>query len=337
MKNFLLTCLATCLLLFTHTNSHAQLPDIEFDASESCWYEVDGQYYFRIVTNRPNNPAVSDVHMYIKISGVWSGQLLRSHYYTSPIDATKDIHIFNITDPINGNLILPDPDGCYEIFIHPDATIIPPSQFGTTFNVCECDEDCDASIKYTYWGNYTVTLEPLNYPYNPTDPNIYTWSYGDGTGGIIHSWSKIYPGPGQYTVCLTIDNGNGICKECIEICLPEEKNGNDGDTTQGQKPAPKDTEVNSGLAKVQPNVFYLYPNPTNGHFTLQIDSKSENEEVYIVITDLSGRVVNQSNYDINKGIQKIEFNTSNLSQGLYHFKAYTRASGSFVSLLNISK
>lgn len=319
--------------LFISSEVRAQAPNFQVDVSKSCWYEVDGKVYFRMTTNRPFHPIVPDATIYINIPGSgWTGMMTSSYTYPHPTDPNLEVHIFDVSQ--NGYVIPTPYNDCYSVFVHPDMTIMDPQSFGDIFNICRCEEDCNASIKATYYGQgYAVTLEPANHPWNPNDPNSYTWNFGDGTGNYnIHSWSKLYPGPGQYTVCLTIDNGTSVCTECIQICLLEEAGDGGGDGGGENKPGKNSLSLNE--PKEVRKAYYVYPNPSEDNFILQVNSQSDNEEVNIVLVDMTGRILLEQSKTINQGIQKIEINTQHLPAGVYHLKASSRTSGSFVSMVS---
>ncbi len=71
----------------------------------------------------------------------------------------------------------------------------------------------------------------------------------------------------------------------------------------------------------------IYPNPTNSNLNVSFNAKS-NTEFKTSFTDISGRVIMQNNYTVNKGNNKIIFNLSGVSQGMY-FLNITENNSSF--------
>ncbi len=69
------------------------------------------------------------------------------------------------------------------------------------------------------------------------------------------------------------------------------------------------------------NYFYLYPNPSNGDFIIEIID-NENSNTRIEIIDAFGQMIYFNNYDLNKGINKIQFSLSNLSLGFFYAKIF---------------
>ena len=70
----------------------------------------------------------------------------------------------------------------------------------------------------------------------------------------------------------------------------------------------------TGIAQAEANAFSVYPNPTNGQFTLV--SEWNAAQATIQITDLSGKMVFQSNQALVAG-QPIAFDLNGIHSGLY--------------------
>ncbi len=70
----------------------------------------------------------------------------------------------------------------------------------------------------------------------------------------------------------------------------------------------------TGIAQAEANAFSVYPNPTNGQFTLVSDWNAA--QATIQITDLSGKLVFQSNQVLVAG-QPIAFDLNGIHSGLY--------------------
>ncbi len=77
-------------------------------------------------------------------------------------------------------------------------------------------------------------------------------------------------------------------------------------------------DPNVGISANEPEVSYfnLYPNPSNGNFTLGFSSKKE-AEGKIVITDLMGKVVYARDQNVKNGLNRLNLNITGLSRGIY--------------------
>lgn len=74
--------------------------------------------------------------------------------------------------------------------------------------------------------------------------------------------------------------------------------------------------VSVNLKKADVNAFNVYPNPTKEWLTLNINSTTAIKAT-IIITDISGRAINQQTINLVKGSQSSTISLSNLKQGNY--------------------
>jgi minor extracellular serine protease Vpr len=63
----------------------------------------------------------------------------------------------------------------------------------------------------------------------------------------------------------------------------------------------------------------LYPNPSNGIYQLEFDSEKE-ETVSIEVNDLSGKTIEQLNWNLSAGVNTYRFDWTNFSSGIYLVK-----------------
>jgi hypothetical protein len=64
----------------------------------------------------------------------------------------------------------------------------------------------------------------------------------------------------------------------------------------------------------------LFPNPNNGDFQLIVNSKEDNVEITMIITDTYGRKVSSINNTLQSGINLYSFSNLNLNSGVYYIK-----------------
>ena len=60
-----------------------------------------------------------------------------------------------------------------------------------------------------------------------------------------------------------------------------------------------------------------YPNPASSEFMVQINSTEKMENVTLILTDLSGKIVDSRSLNLNSGSTNATFNTDELSNGTY--------------------
>lgn len=163
----------------------------------------------------------------------------------------------------------------------------------------------------------------------------YIWNFGDGTTSNEAYPSHTFADSADYTVCLTI-LGDG-CQD--QYCLPispvtlgnwtgsgivggsgitEERNAQGQAKDNGFEfivvPFPSAVLATSNFTfNVELNA---YPNPTDGSSTLSFSSE-KNESAQIRMTDMTGKLVALKNVNISTGINKINLDLSQLTEGVY--------------------
>lgn len=121
------------------------------------------------------------------------------------------------------------------------------------------------------------------------------WSFGDGDTSNLPEPIHNYGETGSYIVTLTVTNACGV--DSVTHVVYTGSIGID--------------EANiSGNIKV-------YPNPSNGQFTLEILSEALKEDIQMRVIDINGKVLHAENISVssNKLVKQIEL--SELSAGIY--------------------
>jgi len=85
--------------------------------------------------------------------------------------------------------------------------------------------------------------------------------------------------------------------------------------TQGFQ-QPEDYSVGIAESDIAANDLIIYPNPTNGAFTIEFNAVNGNNATVRLFNPL-GQLVMTGNYEVLQGINKISFNISSFSQGIY--------------------
>lgn len=75
----------------------------------------------------------------------------------------------------------------------------------------------------------------------------------------------------------------------------------------------------TGITETSPEEMnaVIYPNPSNDRCNLMIQLQDENSSVQIVITDITGKIIDDNRVALMSGTNKIELNTSNYVNGIY--------------------
>ncbi len=157
----------------------------------------------------------------------------------------------------------------------------------------------------------------------------YLWDFGDGsTSTEAYPTHTFADDEATYTVCLTIISGN-ICEQeyCVEV-----SGGLDGSglIVNGIKPVDNLEKsgsfdfvvipVYSGLTGVNeanaPIDMTLYPNPSTGIVTVQLDLPASEKGV-LNITDITGKIVAQKPVSGTGSLNTITVNMDKLADGAY--------------------
>jgi PKD repeat protein len=144
---------------------------------------------------------------------------------------------------------------------------------------------------------YPSTVETINFINNSVGSTSWLWDFGDGTAtSTLFAPSHVYTAPGLYDVKLIAYNANGSDTlteiEYINVSFPA---------------GLKENELNSGIS--------IYPNPATSQVSISFEENAAG--IIFQVFDVTGKIVKTATS--NGGT--FTMNTSDLSRGLYMFKA----------------
>jgi hypothetical protein len=154
----------------------------------------------------------------------------------------------------------------------------------------------------------------------------YTWNFGDGSPSFTgQNFIHTYANNGPYYLCLTVDNGVGCSDTYCDSVMVDNSGVLTGKTNAGFTIQMGDGSVNTTAIK---NINTLegvnmYPNPVADILTLAFESTT-NEDAYIKIYDLSGKLINAETNTIQNGSNIIKINMSSFNTGLYILQLKTK-------------
>lgn len=142
--------------------------------------------------------------------------------------------------------------------------------------------------------NFTFTQNLLTATFTNTSTNAstYLWDFGDGMTSTETNPVHTYASPGTYTVTLSATNE----------CRTNNKTATVGVT------AINELENRLGIQ--------ILPNPTEGDFAVQLDSKISGN-VQMLLFDASGRKVGVREIQVKQGTYRVMFENLNLPKGVY--------------------
>ncbi len=186
---------------------------------------------------------------------------------------------------------------------------------------------CEASYYFAVDTNDNKLVYIINNSKGINTRTKYYWTFGDGSGVSKTNPTHKYVNAGVYQICLTIFDSTAGCYStfCDSIVIYE----NNTDLV-----VLNEDMVNIKNQSTLKSII-AYPNPSNGKITLLLDNKvSENIEIQIL--NINGQILETSNIQANLGVNEIDLNLSNYSNGFYFVKVSSGSSSKTIKL-NISK
>jgi len=144
-------------------------------------------------------------------------------------------------------------------------------------------------------GSFSTSGNVVTFTNTSTGATSYSWDFDDFTNSSASAPVHAYAANGSYTVVLTAINGNCTDTQSFTVAI---------------------TLAVDELAGIE-NIN-VYPNPATESFVVAFDNQN-NQAVTIDMIDQMGRVI-QSNTIEQSGVQVSEFNTMNVSNGLYSIR-----------------
>lgn len=144
-------------------------------------------------------------------------------------------------------------------------------------------------------GSFATSGNVVTFTNTSTGATSYSWDFGDFSNSSAAAPVHAFASNGSYTVVLTAINGNCTSTQTFTVAI---------------------TLAIDELAGVE-NIN-VYPNPATESFVVVFDNQN-NHAVTIQMIDQMGRII-QSNTIEQSGVQITEFNTMNVSNGMYSIR-----------------
>lgn len=313
-------------------------------ASPAHTYSANGVYLVTLTANNNFVPAcVSTKTAFVVVSSLCN----LSANFTSFNGANGLVNFTNITSGGIGakTYTWNFGDGFSSNTTHPSHTYISAGIYNVTL-LAKDTTNCTSSTTKTVnisnipcIANANFTLAPTNVPKFwiaiPSFPwNVVaaTWSWGDGASTNSLYASHQYSVAGTYTICLTVTVSCGAtASTCSSYFVNRSSSTQSMDMINISVVAPETVDQEVGLLDVRgDNTSYnVYPNPSQGSVNLSIEGLS-NGNVTILVQNLLGEVIYQTNTVTNNGTIEKNIDLSNAPKGVYFVKlnsqnqSYTR-------------
>lgn len=170
------------------------------------------------------------------------------------------------------------------------------------------------------------SLQPSNIPHSwnalnhstGLAPVSYVWNWGDGDTSHGAYPSHNYANPGQYAICLTVNDAAGCTTTYCDSTTYLQRNATSTTIVTINVINPLSVGVTPVLLNSSRSL--IFPNPVNSLSTISLFLEEEQNAV-IELFDMSGRVVQIiSSMLLKKGENKIVWDATKLNSGIYFLK-----------------
>ena len=189
--------------------------------------------------------------------------------------------------------------------IEVNLTSCNPADTGTLVEVLTAVDGCDSTVTtitaYTpLVANFTASVNGPVATFNNTSTNAtsYTWNFGDGTTSMETNPTHTYTTSDSYTVELVASSPG--CPDDV--------------ATQTLQNIVSGIEIISFI-----NEINVYPNPSNGNFTVEIKGQNITKNMIFSLIDVTGKSVESRNVAFNSYAREV-YQLDNLSNGVYFLR-----------------
>ncbi|MBL7932890.1 MAG: T9SS type A sorting domain-containing protein [Bacteroidia bacterium] len=169
---------------------------------------------------------------------------------------------------------------------------------------------CNPSVVYTLSKDSTTALTWNAYPTYPSNITGATWTWGDGSSSTGLYPSHTYSAAGTYSTCVTVSVSCGTITAtyCYVAAIWKGSDNNDMIQVNVKSSSPTGLKNNTRSE----GWINIYPNPSNGEFTLDLNN-GEKQNI-VTIYNMMGEKVFEKQLASN-GKQSV--NVSHLANGTY--------------------
>lgn len=190
---------------------------------------------------------------------------------------------------------------------------------------------CNPSVVYTLSKDSTTSLTWNAYPTYPSNITGATWSWGDGSSTTGLYPSHTYSAAGTYSTCVTVSVSCGTITATYCYVAAIWKGTDNNDMIQVNVKSTTPTGIKSNTKA--DGWISIYPNPSNGEFTLDLNTGTDQKQNTVSVYNMMGELVFEKQVTANS---KQTIDVSQLANGTYFVKVNS-GNSSFHKKISIQK
>lgn len=177
---------------------------------------------------------------------------------------------------------------------------------------------CDADATFSMAPSGTPQVWNA-FPASPGNVALASWNWGDGSTSNTLFTSHTYSAAGNYNICLTFTSNCGDTSTyCYNYAIYKPANGaEDMSVVQVNVLDPATVGIKNNSKNDM--LFNIYPNPSNGNFSLKL-SGSNAERAQVEVYNLVGQKLYTTTIDMPGGMFTKELQLSDVANGVYLLK-----------------
>jgi hypothetical protein len=185
------------------------------------------------------------------------------------------------------------------------------TNIGHVVSVVNCSNNCVANANFTLVP--TSTTQVWNaIPASSSSMAAAEWSWGDGSTSSTLFTSHQYSAAGLYNICLSVTL---TCNATASSCASYSVYRSVGGIITVNVIDPSTVGLNENPRSVES--LRVFPNPNNGHFSLQFSGNRG--AVTVEVINIVGQVVYRSDEEIKETLNK-SFDLTHMQEGIYFVK-----------------
>ena len=209
-------------------------------------------------------------------------------------------------DDSTSNLLRPTPhlynhNGVYRVCLHVTNALDTncQSEHCNFITIHKNDSNATQSEVSAYYTYNTINAANNSVQFNASSSNsnyVYNWDFSDGEFSSESNPLHCFSNNNWYLVCLNVSNGQSTDVFCNSVASGSQS---------------------TGISKVSSiENIKVFPNPFKDNIQVELGANSY-DKVVLILSDISGKTIESKTVDLIKGINTLQFETSQIGNGVY--------------------